>query len=170
MRRIGSVIVVTGALVAHACGSSSNTKKDGAVDTHVGDAPRDAAVDARPDAPLDGPPNTVQLTVKNYLSWCVVEVGSGSFSPAGIQMMFVGSGVTSVTAKANGSGFQLGSGMWHHTDGDAGSGDDGTQTGTGSAATSLAHVTMTLGTPKCVWVCCPFAGGSGCGAVPEQCQ
>src|SRR5260221_13650531 len=98
MRRIGTVIVITTAVVAYACGGSNSAKKDGAVDTHVGDAPRDAPVDTlRPDAPLDGPPNTVQLTVKNYLTWCNVKVGTGGFTPASSQSVFVVPGVTTLT-------------------------------------------------------------------------
>jgi hypothetical protein len=55
--------------------------------------------------------------------------------------------------------------MWHGVDGDNGSG----VTGTVSGMASTAQVTIASNTAKCVWVCCPFASGSGCTGIANQC-
>src|SRR5262245_38608120 len=130
MRWTGPATVVVAAAIAYACGSDSNTKKDAGLDGKNADAHVDAPIDAHPDAPPDGPNGTFQLTVKNYLQWCTVRVGSaGNFSPAGVQTAFVLPGAVPLTAMANGSGFMMGSNMWHHVDADgSGSGVSGTQT------------------------------------------
>ncbi len=173
MRRLGTVIVITSTVIAYACGGGSDTtKKDAAVDSHKRDAPTDAAFDAHVDAPADAPGNLVMLTVNNYLGWCVVKVGSAAYSPASSTISYEPPGTTQLSAMPNGSGFMLGSDMWHHTDGalGSGSGEPGTQTGSGSAATSVAQTTLALGSAKCVWVCCPIAGsGSSCEGLADQC-
>jgi hypothetical protein len=150
------------ALVVCACGGDSKTKDAPA----AGDATHDSkAIDAKlPDAPLDGPPGTQLLTVKNFDSWCSVAVNGGSASAAAVQQVFVLPGQIPLSATAL-SGFKLDAHMWHHTDGDAGSGEAGSANGSASDAT--ATVSSTVG--KCIWVCCPFTSGAGC-AVPEQCQ
>jgi hypothetical protein len=60
--------------------------------------------------------------------------------------------------------------MWHHTMGDTGNGETGIVTGSG-VNTQSAAVAVVGSAAKCVWVCCPFPGGSGCGPtmVSEQC-
>src|SRR5512143_3859683 len=133
MRRLGSVIVITSAVVAYACGGGNDAKKDAAIDSHQRDAAVDAMADAHLDAPPDGPANRVALTVKDYLGWCEVQIGSGAYSPASATTVYEAPGVVQLTALA-GSGYQLGSNMWHHTDGDSsGSGEAGSQTGSGSS-------------------------------------
>jgi hypothetical protein len=109
---------------------------------------------------------TAALTVKNYLSWCSVSVAGQPASAAGVQTVCVAPGTVALSATAL-AGFELGPAPWHRTDGDAGSGDLGTVTGTGQAASSATSVTVAA-TPACVWVCCPFTGGTGCPAT-DQC-
>lgn len=61
---------------------------------------------------------------------------------------------------------------WYYTDGDTGTGDPSTVTGSGPNAQSVT--TKKVGTkPRitystCVWACCEYAGGGGCpvGAPP----
>ena len=152
------------AMVMCACGSDSKTKMD---------APgtRDAAHDAKPidakvaDAPLDGPPGTQLLTVKNYLAWCSVSINGGSASIAAQQQVFVLPGAIPLEATAR-AGFKLDAHMWHDTDGDAGSGEAGSANGSASDATATVSST----TAKCVWVCCPFTNGTGCTGIADQCQ
>ena len=152
------------AMVLCACGGDGNKKMDAAT-TH--DAPRDAPIDMAVnhiDAPLDGPPGTEQLTVKNYLNWCSVSVNGGSASSAAKQQVFVTPGQIALTASPL-TGFKLDANMWHHTTGDTGgTGEAGTVTGTTSATTA----TVVAGSAKCVWVCCPFTSGGGC-PTTDQC-
>ena len=151
------------ALALVACGGDSKTKNDAPA---AGDAAHDAKpIDAKqPDAPLDGPPGTRLLTVKNFDFWCSVSVNGGSASAAAMQQVFVLPGQISLSATAN-SGFKLDAHMWHHTDGDTtGSGEAGSANG--SASDAVATVVST--SDKCVWVCCPFLNGTGCN-VAEQC-
>src|SRR5439155_6044878 len=99
MRWTGFVIVVVSAAIAYACGSDSGAKKDAAIDTKT--VSPDAPFDAHVDAPPDGPAGTIALTVKNYVQWCTVKVGSGgAFTPAAAQVVFVLPGAISLTAKA----------------------------------------------------------------------
>ena len=158
------------AVMLCACSSDNKTKVDapaGTIDApkdgHAIDAPH---VDARPpDAPQDGPAGTQQLIVRNYLSWCSVTANGGSPSTAEMQIVFVQPGTYTLTATKASSTFTIGPKMWHHTDGDTQNmGEDGVQV----AGTSTAMATVGNAI-KCVWVCCPFANGTGCSAVPEQC-
>lgn len=151
------------AMVMCACGSDSKTKMDAPA---AGDAPHDSKpIDAHvADAPLDGPPGTQLLTVKNYLSWCSVAVNGGSASASAQQQVFVLPGQIPLAATAL-TGFKLDAHMWHHTDGDTGSGEAGSANGSASDATA----TVTGASAKCVWVCCPFTNGTGCN-VADQCQ
>jgi hypothetical protein len=132
-----------------ACGNSP-AKKDAAVDTKTIDTPA---------SPM--------LTVKNYLSWCSVSVAGGTASTAAVQMVpITTAGPKMLVATAASATFQLGANMWHHTDGDTGTGEPGTVSGPMSTAT----VSVTTSASKCVWVCCPFSNPAGTGCdVPEQC-
>jgi hypothetical protein len=186
MRRFGIVIVITAAVAAYACGSDNNTAKDARIDT--GSAQADAPADAHHDAQFpDGPTNVVAFTLMNYAGGCTISIGSGAFSQASARTDYVGAGVLTLTAEPN-VNYTLGSDMWHHTDGDPGYGSGGSGSGTptigeagsqtagsagsgsgsGTPAMSVAHATVALGTPKCVWVCCPFTGNI-CTGLPEQC-
>ena len=179
MRRLGTVIVITTTVIAYACGGSSETKKDAGIDSHKRDAGIDAPEDASVDAPPDAPGTFVELTVRNYSGWCDVQIGTRTFTPATETIVYNMPGVTTLTAKPNGSAYELGSNMWHLTDGDPGYGsgsstneslgEAGSQTGSGSAAQSVAKATLAAGSAKCVWVCCPNANGTGCDGLPEQC-
>ena len=157
------------AMVMCACGSDSKTKIDAPA---TGDAPHDGkAIDAKlADAPLDGPPGTFLLTVKNFQNWCSVSVDGGSASAAPAQNVFVLPGAIPLTATKASGLFEVGSNMWHHTDGDTGSGEKGNWSTT-DPTTATSSATVTVGSAaKCVWVCCPFTSGTGCGSsVPDQC-
>jgi len=129
-----------------ACGNSS-AKKDAAVDTKTADT--------------SGP----TLTVKNYLSWCSVSVDGGTASTAAVQTKpITAAGMRNLVATAASATFVIGPNMWHHTDGDTGTGDSGTVAGSMSTATVTVQATAS----KCVWVCCPFANGTGC-PTADQC-
>jgi hypothetical protein len=104
--------------------------------------------------------------VKNYLSWCSVQVGSNAASSAGSQTVCVPSGTTTLVATAL-TGFELGTTPWHDTDGDTGGGEQGTVTGTGQSATSTAMITVS-GNSDCAWVCCPNVGQMNC-PTTDQC-
>jgi hypothetical protein len=94
--------------------------------------------------------------VKNYLNWCSVSVNGGSATTAGVQTVNVDPGAIPLVATPVG-GFELGATPWHGTDGDTGSGDPGTRSGSSASAT----VTVSNGA-KCVWVCCETAGTNDC--------
>jgi hypothetical protein len=83
-------------------------------------------------------------------------VAGGASSTATDQVVCVATGAVDLTADAAGA-FILGTAPWHDTDGDTGNGDPGTV----NAGVSSATVTVS-GTADCVWVCCPFADGTGC--------
>lgn len=108
-----------------------------------------------------GPPPTcsgstpVALTVKNFDSWCSVSVAGMASSTSSTVTDCVAAGQVALSATAL-AGFELGSAPWHDTDGDHGSGDPGTVTGSGQSATSSTTVTVS-GSSACAWVCCPFA-------------
>ena len=110
----------------------------------------------------------VALTVKNVLAWCSVSIAGGPASAAATQTVCVAqSSVVSLAAVAL-STFQLGAKPWHDTDGDTGTGDPGTRTGSGQSETASTTKTVSSGT-ACAWVCCEFAGaGGGCPAT-DQC-
>jgi hypothetical protein len=116
------------------------------------------------DAAVDTPAGT-NLVVKNVLSWCSVKVnGAATGSTAASITVPVTAGAIPITATAASSTFKIDANMWHHTTADTGTGETGTVTGPESAVTA----TVTAGTTKCVWVCCPFQNGTGCN-VAEQC-
>jgi hypothetical protein len=113
-----------------------------------------------PSGTQDAPATGTALTVKNVLSWCSIAANGGT-ETTGDLVVHVPPGEVTLTAKGAGQ-FVLGAQMWHHTDGTTdNTGVPGTVTGSGASATSTAKVTVGT-TAKCVWVCCPFANGSGC--------
>jgi hypothetical protein len=112
------------------------------------------------DSGADGA-SCVDLTVLNYLGWCSVSVAGAAASIAASQTVCVPPGAVSLSATAL-TGFKLGTAPWHRTDGDQGSGEQGTIVGQVSTAKA------TVSSAKCVWVCCEFAAGGGC-SVPNQC-
>ncbi len=143
-------ICALGGLALAACGSSSGGTGGAGGGTTTSTGTGAACSGTTP----------VALTVKNYESWCSITVDSSPASSAAEDTVCVPDGSVSVTATAL-SGFQLGD--WHGTAGDTGSGDPGTVSG----GTSTAMVTVS-GSSACVWVCCPFTGGSGC-PTTDQC-
>jgi hypothetical protein len=135
-----------------ACGSSGGGKMpDGK--TSDGKAP-------------DSPSSSATLTVKNYLAWCSVSVDGMNASVGAVQTEPITTSRNDLTlvATAASASFKIDSMMWHHTNGDSGSGEAGTVSG----AMSTATVTVTAGANKCVWVCCPFTSGTGC-PTTDQC-
>ena len=128
------------------------------------------APDANPTQPDAAPPDAqtgTTLVVKNYLSWCSVSVNGGTESALPQQTVVVQPGTIPLSAKAL-TGFQLGTTPWHDTDGDTGSGDPGTRTGTGQD--EVASTTETVGaTDDCVWVCCETAATPGDCPATDQC-
>ena len=151
----GIVLVVIGS-----CASPTTSNSDASVQRGIFDAE------------VDGPPGTAPVIVKNYQSQCSVTVRNGVASTEPIQRIDVYNIVVPLSAVAL-PGFELGPTPWHDTDGDHGSGDPGTISGSGQSASSTA--TISLGSigdaappAACVWVCCESAGG-GC-PTTDQCQ
>jgi hypothetical protein len=146
-------------------GLSCNLETHGCETMVLGDASaNDGPTDATPtDAvSVDSPPGTYPLMVKNYTGWCSVSVNGGaSISSPFTQVVDLVPGTYSIQAIASGSMFEVSGNMWHHTDGDIGSGDPGQITQPGGVTTSTAMVTIGSAA-VCVWVCCPANGGTGC--------
>ncbi len=107
------------------------------------------------------------LKVKNYFSWCSVTVNGNTASTLPEQNVVVTPGTINVSAVALGPTFILGPAPWHDTAGDTGTGDPGTVTGSGGTASNATTVVVGA-TNKCIWVCCPFANGTGC-PTTDQC-
>jgi autotransporter translocation and assembly factor TamB len=109
------------------------------------------------------------LTVKDAPTgtpWCSVTIGTNAASGAGVLTMpITASGPITLKVSAN-TGFKLDANMWHHTDGDTGTGDTGTVAGSVSTAT----VTVSATANKCVWVCCPGTSGTPACPTTEQCN
>ena len=114
----------------------------------------------------DAPAGSATLTVKNYLSWCSISVDGMAASPAAsiTEPITTTRNDLPLVGTAASAAFKIDAMMWHHTNGDTGSGEAGTVSGTMSTAT----VTVTAGVDKCVWVCCPFTNGTGC-PTTDQC-
>lgn len=156
-----------------ACGDDGGKGAgDDAPDDAAGDGQAsDGAIDSPPiDAMIDAPAGATPLKVKNYLAWCSVSVNGAAASTASVQNVNVAPG--EITLIATGIGdppmFIVAGNMWHHTDGDTGSGEPGTIQGTmDPSKSSTAKVTVGAAA-KCVWVCCPFPNGTGCN-VADQC-
>ena len=159
----------SGALGCGDDGGKTTPKIDAPANEHK-DAP-EQPIDAKD---IDAPPGAKELTVKNFDNWCSVTVDGGAASSAAIQHITITADKTiTLTAKRASAAFEVSGNMWHHTDGDTGAGEPGTITNPGDPATktSTAMVAVVASSSKCVWVCCPFAGGGGCDSTsaPEQC-
>lgn len=154
MTRALIIASTLGLAIAWGCGSDSTPAKT------------DAKVFM--DSPGSGSGSSVLLTVKDAPTgtpWCSVTIGSQAASTAGVVTApITASGPITLKVSPN-SGFKLDTNMWHHTDGDTGTGDTGTVSGT----TSTTTVTVTAGTAKCVWVCCPGSTGSPACPTTDQC-
>jgi hypothetical protein len=154
-------------LAIAACGGGGSSSVDAAADSPKAtiDAPH-STVDA-PSSTVDAPPGGPTLTMKNYLAWCNVIVDGHAASTAAVQAVPVTAGTINVSATAASATFILGAKPWHDTAGDTGAGDPGTVTGTGTAASSATTVVVGA-SGKCIWICCPFANGTGC-PTTDQC-
>jgi hypothetical protein len=108
----------------------------------------------------------IALTVKNYLNWCSVSVAGGTAVSDAAQTVCVAAGAIDLEATAL-TGFKLGTTPWHDTDGDTGSGEQGTLSGSGQSQKSAAKKTVSSGA-ACAWVCCEFTAGGGC-PTTDQC-
>jgi hypothetical protein len=96
----------------------------------------------------------VTLTVKNYLSWCSVDVAGNTTSTATTQTVCVpANGTVNLSATAL-TGFEVTTDDWHDVD---------SQQLTGNNMTSKATKAIG-GADTCVWVCCRTAsdGGTDC--------
>ena len=84
--------------------------------------------------------------------------------------MCVAAGTVNLVASPLDATFEIGPTTWHGTSGDTGSGDPGTlaMVDAGVSATSSTTVAVSTGS-KCVWACCPFANGTGCTGLANQC-
>jgi hypothetical protein len=129
---------------------------------HAPEAGDEAGADAGVEA------GCVNLTVNNYASWCSISVAGGTSTAAASQSVCVPPGTVTLVATPASMYFEIGPAPWHLTSGDTGSGDPGTQVGTGTSETSTTTVVLTSGS-KCVWACCPFTSGTGCSGVPDPC-
>jgi len=108
----------------------------------------------------------VNLTVHNYKNWCSVSVAGGTFSTTDPQSACVTPGTIALIEMPASSAFEVG--LFYGTTGDHGSGDPGTCTGTGT--TEQCSTSVAVGaSAACVFVCCPFKGGSGCAGVTNPC-
>jgi hypothetical protein len=111
------------------------------------------------------------LTIKNFESQCAISTynAPAELGP-NMALLLIGPGPWTIPLAANpaSDAFALGPAPWHHTVGDAGSGDPGTIVGTGATATSTTVVTFGGQTHACVWVCCTLADGAGC-PTTDQC-
>lgn len=145
----GGTSAGTGGAAGHAGGGAGGAATGGAAGGSAGGA-GGAACGA----------SQVALTVKNYLSWCNVEAPDGSTaSMAAEQTVCIpANGTINLSATAVSATFVVAADDWH---------DVTTQQLTGSNMTSKA--TKDIATAAtCVWVCCPFADGTGC-PTTDQC-
>jgi hypothetical protein len=116
-------------------------------------------------APGPGPGSSAggaTLTVKNFLSWCSVEINGGTASTNAAVTAGVapGSMATIVATPASG-GFEIGPNPWFGVDDNGGGAAPGSDVGSGMAETSTAVVTINqAGTPQCVSVCCEEPGNA----------
>jgi hypothetical protein len=162
---IGLVVILA------ACGGDDGgtTQKDAAVDSKAVDAPTDGKTF------LDAPAGTAPLTVKNYLAWCSVSVDGMTASAGAQQVVNLAPGTYSLVAHRASASFVVDGNMWHHTDGDSGTGETGvvTKPSATDESTWFSTAMVTVGTSaKCVWVCCPFStvNHPGCeNTIPDQC-
>jgi hypothetical protein len=125
------------------------------------DGGREAGMEAGSDSGCTGA-TPVSLTVINApeaTPWCSISIAGATASSNGRQTMCVAAGPVTLVASPVNATFILG--LWHGTVGDTGAGNAGTVTGTGTTAKSTTSVDVTSGS-ACVWVCCPFANGTGC--------
>jgi hypothetical protein len=158
-------------------GSSTSNTSDASTDTSpqkdsstkTDSAPLDSSTDSSSgkdtsttDTATDSPAKEtgtdagcITLTVHNYKSWCSVTVNGGTASKDATQTVCVASGTSvDLTAEPASTKFELGTDPWHDTT-------------TADEAKGTATITVTK-TDDCVWVCCPFTGGTGC-PTKDQC-
>jgi hypothetical protein len=109
------------------------------------------------DGGKDGGCAGTELTVINFDSWCTVTVGTTKLTSTPQTLCETGTSVD-LSATANTPTFEIGTAPWHDATG-----------GSGTITGETAKTTETLsGGKACVWVCCPFSGGSGCPST-NQC-
>src|SRR4051812_6338834 len=78
------------------------------------------------DAAVDSSGGTTSVTVKNVLNWCSIKVnGAATGSTAASITVPVTAGAIPITATAASATFKIDANMWHHTDGDTGTGETG---------------------------------------------
>jgi hypothetical protein len=119
--------------------------------------------------PSDAAPAPGTLTVKNYLSWCAVEINGGAASTDATVMASVAPGsIATIVATPTNGGFEIGPTPWFGVDPVSDAAAPGTDVGNGPSETSTAVVTINqTGAPQCVSVCCqePANGPLPCPAT-----
>jgi hypothetical protein len=146
-------------------GSSSGSSSGG---SSSGSSVSDASSDALAETSTSAEAGCVDVTIKNFDTWCTVSVNGGAGTgAASIPNVCVppNSAVTLVASPA--SGFELGPTPWVFLSGTGGTdaGTAGTIAGDGGVG-STSTVTLNVGTtPACALVCCPFTNGTGCNSA-----
>jgi hypothetical protein len=125
--------------------------------------PLEASVPAEATTPAEASSSAdsgcINLTVHNYDTWCMVQIGSNPVSSGLSQTVCVPPGTVTLTAMPNGSTFTVGSmggDGWHDTTG-AGTSTFGTITGEDAGTPKTTTTIDVSASNKCAWVCCPFA-------------
>jgi hypothetical protein len=132
----------------------SGTDSSSGKDTSTTDTATDTANDS-PAKETGTDAGCIDLKVINYKKWCSVTVNGGTASTDETQTACVASGTSvDLTAAPASTKFELGTDPWHDTT-------------TADEAKGTATITVTK-TDDCVWVCCPFTGGTGC-PTKDQC-
>ncbi len=134
-----------------------------------------AGVDAGTDSGADADAGCITLTVKNYFDWCTLKLNGVALANAGagnndVSTTCVAPGTFQLVASPYSTSFVLGPTPWHNTSGDNGSGDPGTQAMVDAGVSATSSTTVVVSTAStCVWACCPFANGTGCTGLANQC-
>jgi len=95
-----------------------------------------------------------------------VSIAGGTFTADDPKTVCVTPGTIPLTEEPASTSFEVG--LFYGTTGDHGAGDPGTCTGSGVTETCGTSVVVGS-TPACVFVCCPFTGGSGCAGITNPC-
>jgi hypothetical protein len=112
--------------------------------------------------PSDAAPAAGTLTVKNFQSWCSVQINGGAASTNATVTASVapGSMAMIVAAPTNGS-FEIGPNPWFGVDPGGDAAAPGTDVGSGPNETSTVGVTINqAGAAQCVSVCCQEPGNA----------
>jgi hypothetical protein len=135
-------------------GDAASSSGGGASSTDSGGSPSDAA-------PRTCASGTFALTLLNYDGWCKVTVAGAGLSTATSVTVCIPPGATNLVAVPSDGSHEIGPIPWYGTRNDTGSGDPGSDQGSGVTELTNADITVT-NAAKCASVCCPFTDGTGC--------